>query len=256
MLPLCAIALIVIGPVVALRRRWVDTAWTSSAVRPASVAKAQDALRNADAVCFDVDSTVCETEGIDVLARCLNKYEEVANLTRVAMDGKMTFQEALARRLDIMRPTRAGIDECLTKEKFPLTKGVQNVMATLRARGSQLYLISGGFTVMVEPIAKLLGIPPENIFANHLIFDDQGMYKDFDRKAPTSMSRGKAKVIHHLQRSKKYHRVVMVGDGATDMEARPPAEAFIGFGGVQVREKVKQGADWFVTSWQEILDIL
>ena len=48
----------------------------------------------------------------------------------------------------------------------------------------------------------------------------------------------------------------MIGDGATDMEARPPADAFIGFGGVVVREKVKQGADWFVTDMQELINEL
>ena len=42
----------------------------------------------------------------------------------------------------------------------------------------------------------------------------------------------------------------MIGDGVTDMQARPPADLFIGFGGVVVRESVKQGADWFVTDFK------
>jgi len=50
-----------------------------------------------------------------------------------------------------------------------------------------------------------------------------------------------------------YKQVVMIGDGATDMQARPPADAFIGYGGVAVREKVKQGADWFVYSFDDLL---
>ena len=48
----------------------------------------------------------------------------------------------------------------------------------------------------------------------------------------------------------------MVGDGVTDMHAKPPADAFIGFGGVVVREKVRDGADWFVTDLSELLDVL
>ena len=51
--------------------------------------------------------------------------------------------------------------------------------------------------------------------------------------------------------------IVMIGDGATDMEARDVeggADAFIGFGGIQVREKVKAGADWFVTSFEPLRD--
>jgi len=50
--------------------------------------------------------------------------------------------------------------------------------------------------------------------------------------------------------------LVMVGDGATDMEASPPADAFIGFGGNQVRPAVKQNAKWFVRSFQELIDEL
>jgi phosphoserine phosphatase len=48
----------------------------------------------------------------------------------------------------------------------------------------------------------------------------------------------------------------MIGDGATDMQARPPAKAFIGYGGIIEREKVKNGADWFIKDFNEILSIL
>lgn len=37
-------------------------------------------LKKVDAVCFDVDSTVIQEEGIDELAKFCNKGEEVANL--------------------------------------------------------------------------------------------------------------------------------------------------------------------------------
>ena len=45
----------------------------------------------------------------------------------------------------------------------------------------------------------------------------------------------------------------MVGDGATDMDARPPADLFIGFGGIVVRDSVKAGADWFVTDFEDMI---
>ena len=50
-----------------------------------------------------------------------------------------------------------------------------------------------------------------------------------------------------------------MGDGATDMEARDipgGADAFIGFGGIAVRDKVKAGADWFVTDFQDVINVL
>jgi len=48
----------------------------------------------------------------------------------------------------------------------------------------------------------------------------------------------------------------MIGDGATDLEARPPASAFIGFGGIVTREKVQKGADWFVTDFKTLIKAL
>jgi hypothetical protein len=49
---------------------------------------------------------------------------------------------------------------------------------------------------------------------------------------------------------------VMIGDGVTDMQAKPPAELFIGFGGVVVRQSVKEEADWFVTDFKDIVTAL
>lgn len=68
-----------------------------------SITNAADVLRRADAVCFDVDSTVITSEGIDDLADYLGCKEKVAELTAKAMGGSMPFHEALALRLDAMR---------------------------------------------------------------------------------------------------------------------------------------------------------
>jgi phosphoserine phosphatase len=48
----------------------------------------------------------------------------------------------------------------------------------------------------------------------------------------------------------------MVGDGATDMQAKPPAEAFIGYGGVAVRTAVQAGADWYIYDLQDMIDVV
>lgn len=50
----------------------------------------------------------------------------------------------------------------------------------------------------------------------------------FDEKEPTSRAGGKAKVVGMLKEKNSYNPIFVIGDGATDMEARPPADAFIG----------------------------
>jgi phosphoserine phosphatase len=61
--------------------------------------------------------------------------------------------------------------------------------------GTHVYLISGGFRQMIDPIATTLGIPLERVYANNILFDTHGEYESFDAQEPTSRDGGKAAVI-------------------------------------------------------------
>jgi phosphoserine phosphatase len=212
--------------------------------------------RTAKAVCFDVDSTVIQDEGIDVLAAHSGLGTQVAQLTASAMGGKVPFEFALSQRLNLIRPSRAMVSQCLAKHPPRLTPGVGELIRCLHARGTHVYLVSGGFRQMIGPVAKLVGIASERIIANVLQFHGDGTYRGFDTTQPTSASGGKAKALAQLKTRFGYQPLIMVGDGVTDLEARPPADAFIGFGGVVQRPKVVAGADWFVTDFRELNDAL
>eukprot|EP00466_Bigelowiella_natans_P013092 jgi/Bigna1/53491/estExt_Genewise1Plus.C_200069 len=213
----------------------------------------------ADAVCFDVDSTVITEEGIDVLAASLSpeKGEKVAEYTANAMGGSVPFHVALEARLSIMEPSMQDIEKCMKEHPLEFSPGLESVISILQKKGTKVYLVSGGFRQMINPIADILGIDKKTeVFANNILFQTDGSYAGFDEKEPTSRAGGKEKVIQMLKDKFGYETVVMVGDGATDMEARPPADAFIGYGGVAVRAAVKEGADWFVSDFQEVIDVL
>ncbi|CAG9786880.1 unnamed protein product [Diatraea saccharalis] len=216
----------------------------------------QELFRTADCVCFDVDSTVIQDEGIDELAKFCGKGDEVKRLTAEAMGGSMTFQEALKKRLDIIRPTVSQIREYIEKNPVHLTPGVSALVKELHERGVAVYLVSGGFRSLIEPVAELLNIPPSNIFANRLKFYFNGEYAGFDENEPTSRSGGKGLVVRRLKEAHGYQRLIMIGDGATDAEASPPADGFIGFGGNVVREEVRKRASWYVTDFQELTNAL
>ena len=109
---------------------------------------------------------------------------------------------------------------------------------------------------MINPVADLVHVPRHRIYANNLLFKDDGAFNGFDPNEPTSRDGGKPKVIQLLKDTHGYKSVVMMGDGATDMQARPPASLFIGFGGVVTRETVKKGADWWVMDFQELIQAL
>ena len=218
--------------------------------------RAKERWRTAKAVCFDIDSTVIMDEGIDVLAAHLGLGQQVAALTASAMGGSVPFEVALAQRLDLMRPSRAAVASCLRDHPPRLTPGISELIHRLIGRGTHVYFVSGGFRQMIEPVAKLVGVPSERVFANSFRFNADGTFNGHDPEQPTARSGGKAKVLAQLKHRFGYQPLVMVGDGATDLEARPPADLMIGFGGVVVREKVRDGADWFVTDFKDLAHAL
>lgn len=223
-----------------------------------SVGDVKTLLKVVDAVCFDVDSTVIADEGIDVLAEFNGAGTAVAELTKKAMGGTVLFQEALQSRLELIKPSQADVRNCLAKHPPRLNKKIKELVDILHEQGKHVYLVSGGFRLMINPVAEQLRIPLHRVFANTLLFKQDGSFQDFDRDEPTSKDGGKPFVVQRLKEQHGYERVIMIGDGATDLQARTagPADAFIGYGGIVVRQPVKEGADWFITDFQDLIDVL
>jgi len=220
----------------------------------------RDIWRRAEAVCFDVDSTVCTDEAIDELANYIGVGKEVAECTNRAMNGNVSFRDALQMRLNIMRPTYEHLESYAISHIPTLTPGIRELVDQLHKRNVDVYLVSGGFRRIIKPVADLLKIDHDRIFANEILFDEYGNYDGFDDTEPTSdsgsKSVGKAGVCGLLKRKMGYKTLVMIGDGATDAEASPPADAFIGFGGNQARENVRKLAGWYVYDFKALADAL
>jgi len=191
-------------------------------------------------VFFDVDSTLVTIEGIDVLA---GGNPEIARLTDAAMNGEIPLDQVYARRLELIRPTRAQVDALAQQYVSSLTTGARETIETLRASGVTVHLVTAGIAQAIAPLAQSLGV--RNVHAVSLMFDDDGNYKDFDRRSFLTRPGGKELVVRDvLARSKG--RAAFVGDGVSDLEAKPAVDLFVGFGGVAVREKVKENAEVFV----------
>nr|DAD31456.1 TPA_asm: hypothetical protein HUJ06_010307 [Nelumbo nucifera] len=209
-----------------------------------------DTWKNANAVCFDVDSTVCLDEGIDELAEFCGAGKAVAEWTARVMNGSVPFEDALAARLSLLNPSLSHLQDFLEKKTSQDFPGIDELIKKLKANNTDVYLISGGFR---QPtVASLLGIPCENIFTNQLLFRSSGEFLGFDRNEFTSRSGGKATAVQHIRKVHGYKSLVMIGDGATGLEARRPggANLFICYAGVQLREAVASKADYVDLSGQ------
>jgi len=136
--------------------------------------------------------------------------------------------------------------------------GIPELVAKLQERGTAVCLVSGGFRQIIEPIAESFGIPPDRVHANNLLFAADGSYAGFDADEFTSRSGGKAEACKALKTKFGFETVAMVGDGATDLEARQPggADMFVCYGGVVLRDNVAAAADWVVTDIHALLETL
>jgi phosphoserine phosphatase len=193
-------------------------------------------------VFFDVDSTLVTIEGIDVLA---GGNPEIARLTEAAMNGEIALDDVYARRLDVIQPTRAAVDDLGRQYVASLVPGAAETVATLRDAGVDVHLVTAGIAQAIAPLAERLSLSARAVHAVPLLFDENGRYRDFDRRSLLTRSGGKELVVRSiLARSKG--RSAFVGDGVSDLETKPVVTTFIGFGGVHVRARVKENAEVYV----------
>jgi len=198
---------------------------------------------------FDVDSTLVTIEGIDVLA---GGNTEIARLTDAAMNGDIPLDQVYAKRLEIIRPTRTNVEELATTYTQSIVEGAQTTIATLQRNGVIVHLVTAGIEQAILPLADALNIPQRNVRAVALKFDAKGDFEDFDRRSFLTRSGGKELVVRDT-RARSHGKAAFIGDGVSDLEAKPAVDLFIGFGGVVVRPRVKENADFYVTRLSDVL---
>jgi len=190
------------------------------------------------AVVFDCDSTLARIEGIDELAG--PHAAEIARLTAAAMAGAVPLEDVYGRRLEIIRPTRAFTDALGRSYVAALVPDAREVVGALRWLGKTVRVVSGGLRPPVEAVAAAVGIGPEHVAAVGIDFAADGAYADYERLSPLARSGGKESVIRAWGLPRP---ALLVGDGATDLEARPAVDAFAAYMGVAFRPHVAAGAD-------------
>lgn len=199
-------------------------------------------------VVFDCDSTLVAVEGVDELAG--EHAAAIRALTDAAMDGGVPLEEVYGRRLALIRPTRAQVEALGRRYIETLVPGARECVAALRAAGCDVRVLSGGLRPAVEALARELGIAPEAVAAVDVRFDARGDYAGFDDASPLARAGGKAEVLDAWGLPRP---ALLVGDGATDLEARPAVDAFAAFVGVVRRAAVVEAADVVLDDLMQVL---
>jgi len=211
--------------------------------------------RNGDRwIFFDCDSTLSAIEGVDELARMrpASVFEEVKRLTDQAMNGEIPLDSVYGRRLAVIRPTAQECARIGQAYIDTIEPTAVETLKRLRADGWTVAIISGGFLPAIRPLAEFLGV--EVVEAVDLYFAADGSYLGFDENHPNARNGGKPEVIRNLRDERGFRTVVMVGDGVSDLETKSEVDLFIGYGGFTPREKVRAGAEVFVTRLADVVE--
>ena len=178
-------------------------------------------------ICFDMDSTLIQTEVIDELARKHGVYDQVAAITESAMRGEIDFKESFTQRCKLLK----GLDISVMREiaeNLPFTEGVDRLMYVLKKYGYKIAILSGGFTFFGEYIQRRYGI--DYVYANELEVDETG-HLTGNYVGEIVDGKRKAELLRLIAQVEKVdlQQTIAVGDGANDLPMLAEAGLGIAF---------------------------
>jgi phosphoserine phosphatase len=215
----------------------------------------------ANIVIFDCDSTLSTIEGIDELARMTGHEYDVATLTKRAMEGDIPLEAVYGHRLVTANPNQEQVRAIAKLYRETVIPDAKAVIEALQAMGTEVFIVSGGLIEPVRDFGVWLGIPRENIFAVNMEYDQlagkwwrywdlpggdnpQANYLAVESN-PLTGTRGKNQVIARI-RAAHPGRVMLIGDGGSDLEAASEVDLFVGFGGAEFRQRVADEAPIYI----------
>ncbi|WP_373813843.1 phosphoserine phosphatase SerB [Porphyromonas loveana] len=165
-------------------------------------------------ICFDMDSTLIQTEVIDELAIRAGVGDQVKAITERAMRGEIDFTDSFRQRVALLK----GLDVSVMQEiaeSLPITEGVERLMKLLKMVGFKIAILSGGFMYFGNYLAQKFGI--DYVYANEL--EVKGGKLTGRYVGEVVDGRRKAELLKLIAQVEKIDlmQTVAVGDGANDL---------------------------------------
>ncbi len=178
-------------------------------------------------ICFDMDSTLIQTECIDELAIRAGVGDKVKAITERAMRGEIDFKESFTERVALLKGLDVSVMQDIA-ENLPITEGAERLMSVLKRCGYKIAILSGGFTYFGEYLQRKFGI--DYVYANELEIGEDGKLTgrfvgeivDGHRKAEL------LKLIAQVEKV-NLAQTIAVGDGANDLPMLSEAGLGIAF---------------------------
>ena len=161
---------------------------------------------------FDVEGVLYDEEYLPILAEKINKEDEIWEITKQGIQGKINWEDGLRTRVAALK----GLDEKVCQEvsdSLPIMTGAKEACRALKAAGWKLMAVSGGFTLMMGRLKEELGL--DYVFCNELIFKDgklDGVEINVDS------NKAKSAIIKIEEWGENKEDIVCVVDGANDVK--------------------------------------
>lgn len=187
-------------------------------------------------ICFDMDSTLIDTEVIDELAIRAGVGEEVKAITESAMRGEIDFSESFRKRCALLKGLDVSVMQDIA-ENLPITEGADRLMSVLKKIGFKIAILSGGFTYFGNYLKKRYDI--DYVYANELEVENGKLTGNYIGDIVDG--KRKAELLRLIAQVEKIdiRQTVAVGDGANDLPMISIAGLGIAF---HAKPKVKETA--------------
>ncbi|RMW39979.1 MAG: phosphoserine phosphatase SerB [Nitrosopumilus sp.] len=163
-------------------------------------------------VIFDVEGVLYDEEYLPILAEKLNKQDEIWEITKQGIQGKINWEEGLQTRVAALK----GLDEKTCQEVsdgLPIMTGAKEACRALKSAGWKLMAVSGGFTLMMDRLKEELGL--DYVYSNELIFKDG---KLDGVKINVDSDKSKSARVKIEEWGEQKENIVCVVDGANDVK--------------------------------------
>ena len=161
---------------------------------------------------FDVEGVLYDAEYLPLLAEKVNKENQIWEITKKGIEGKIDWVEGLKERVHLLR----GIDydTCVeVANSLPIMTGAKEACLALKNAGWKIMAVSGGFTIITDRLKKELDL--DFIYSNELVFKDG---KLDDVVVNVDADKAKAAMIKVNEWDEKKENIITVVDGANDVK--------------------------------------
>jgi len=189
---------------------------------------------------LDVDSTLIQQEVIELLANQVGVMPEVKKITDLAMAGELDFEQSLEQRVSLLAGLSTDVFAKVIDE-IEFTPGARELVAAVRARGGKVGAVSGGFSQILEPLAKQIGL--DYWLANELEVLNGELTGRVIGSVIDAQAKASALKSWAAEANVPLEQTIAIGDGANDIQMLQVAGLAIAF---RPKEILRKHADLII----------